>query len=181
MKGARDRKPTGGGTRERVGQPLDNDTKKISASQLAEVLARADAANAEAAEAASPPAEPRRTISGTRPVIRPAIRPRPEADSISEPALIDIPVDHLAPVIERPVSVDNVVNATAQVAALPAVDANVGDVPSSEPPMLTHAGAADDVSVVVPVTAPRRGRLVASVLGVILLAIAGAFAFVYRR
>jgi hypothetical protein len=208
VKGARDRRPAGGEPRERTGQLLDRDTQKISASQLAEVLARVDGEVEArvAGELESKPPEPRRTISGTRPIIRPAIRPRSDTDAPSprpsEPAGgIDIPVAHLAPIIERPVPEEHVVNATVLVAREPSeqeVEAASGPTPvtdvlvtlPSEPSGMVPAASAplqrtNSVEIEMPSAEPvvpvRRTRLAMLVFVMLVLASVAALVLAYRR
>lgn len=124
MKGARDRKSDAEASRQRVREVLDQDTKKISASQLAEVLARVDGALApNAAEAKVE--EPKRTISGTRPIVRPPLlQSKAEATSRPSPTSegIVVPEGPLAAVIERPVAETQVVNATVEALVVDAAE-----------------------------------------------------------
>lgn len=117
MKGARDRRSDAEASRQRVREVLDQDTKKISASQLAEVLARVDGVATAPGATESKADEPKRTISGTRPIVRPPLPPSNVATtSRPSPASegIEVPEGSLAAVIERPVAETQVVNATAE-------------------------------------------------------------------
>ena len=146
MKGVSDRRRAAAPSRQRLRELPDQDTKKISASQLAEVLARVDG------EPGREPSGPRRTISGPQPIVRPPPEP-PELDDVSRvssaggPAAtlvsgtagaIDVPEGQIA-VVERPVPQGHVVNATSPLAPRGTDEADV-----ARAPLAKHASWAED-------------------------------------
>lgn len=115
MKNARERHGTAAADSSRAVPPTsDQETRKISAFQLAEVLARVDGPK---------PPEPERTISGARPIVRrEEIQPYAESERVSStvPTTANDAVDVAGgtyPVIERPVALQQVVNATSAAGA----------------------------------------------------------------
>ncbi len=175
MKGARDRRP-GGESGERGAGAPDQDTKKISASQLAEVLARVD--GTPEPKAASP-AEPRRTISGTRPIIRPVIRrtPTPPTGVEASPesaGAIDIPDGPLAAIIERPVDEGHVVNATTPLTP-PREAARLA------PAVETTSAVEDETAGALPTPAAGRSSLLTAIALFSVLAAAGVLVVAYWR
>ncbi|MDF2697940.1 MAG: hypothetical protein K0S65_6323 [Labilithrix sp.] len=190
MKRVREPKANGGQPLRRAAQLPDQDTARISAAQLAEVLARVDGE-----PSSSNPNEQKRTISGERPIVRPAptasngdaSRAPASSPSTSPVAGIDLPGGHFA-VIERPVDEAHVVNAT-----LPTAPASSGLLVAAAPPDAApvrdgdvdadvgSATEAEAAGVLLVASARRRAALAAIALVIAVIALASALVLFYRR